>query len=202
MGDTMIRWFASFGMVPNWVSDRGPHLRLLKEKNKSAHHFMIACCTWSNGTVEVVCRELLRTCRTLLSEYQLPHSCWPTVLPVVQSVLKNTVLERPGNRCPLTVFREHEQNSPLTTITRKIGSKTKVLDIGTIHQEQLKTIESTYKALDEMHKDVAERTGRNRRHAVASHNQRTNVPKINFNEGDYVLRGVLQGDNVRGPSLK
>jgi hypothetical protein len=43
----LIHWFATFGVVLDWVSDRGSHfrnvvVRLLRERNHSSHHFTLA----------------------------------------------------------------------------------------------------------------------------------------------------------------
>lgn len=67
-----------FGIVNDWMSDRGSHfknelIQSISESLKSSHHFTLAYCPRSNGTVEVVMRELLRASRALLSEFQLPN---------------------------------------------------------------------------------------------------------------------------------
>ena len=115
----LIEWFALFGVVTQWVSDRGTHfknelVRLLRDAYKANHHFTLAYCPWSNGTVEVMNRELLGATRALLSEFQLSRHCWPSVVPIVQSALNNSKLKRLGNRCPLTVFKKLLADSPLT----------------------------------------------------------------------------------------
>ena len=117
----LVDWFTTFGVVTQWVSDRGSHFRnelvtMLQDKLKVSHHFTLAYCPWSNGTVEVVCREVLRACRALLSELQLPQKSWPDVVPMIQSALNNSILARLGNRCPLTVFTGLKQSSPISTI--------------------------------------------------------------------------------------
>lgn len=86
VADALIDWFSTFGVVTRWVSDRGTHfknelIRILCASTKSSHHFTLAYCPWSNGTVEVVCRELLRATKAILSELQLPHKTWPSVIP-------------------------------------------------------------------------------------------------------------------------
>ena len=126
--DALIDWCVAIGVVRQWVSDRGSHfknesVRLLKERTHSAHHFTLANCPWSTGTVEVVRRELSRATRVLLSEYQLLHKCWPSIVPVVQPALINSNLECLGNHCPLTVLTGHPQDSPLTSITCKVVMK-------------------------------------------------------------------------------
>jgi len=59
----LIEWFSAFGTVVQWVSDSGSHFKNdlvgeLREKLHCSHHFTLAYCPWSNGTVEVVCGEL------------------------------------------------------------------------------------------------------------------------------------------------
>lgn len=205
--DALISWFASFGVVSNWVSDRGSHfknmlVKKLREELKSDHHFTLAYCPWSNGTVEVVCRELIRTTRALLSEFQLPRTSWTKVLPVVQSVLNNSILPRLGNRCPLTAFTGLPQDTPLRTIKTNCGKEVTVKSIKNIQEAQHAHVEKLQAALEDIHKHVAETANKKRKSAIQSHNRRTKVYPINFTTGDYVLRGTMQGKSGRKPALK
>ena len=82
--DALISWFADFGIALTWVSDRGSHfkndvIKRLSDETHSHHHFTLAYTPWSNGTVEVVCREVLRCMRALLSEWMLPFQAWPSI---------------------------------------------------------------------------------------------------------------------------
>ena len=95
-------------------------MRSLREQTVGSHHFTLAYCPRSNGTVEVVCRELLRATRALLSELKLPQKCWPDVIPVVQSVLNSTSLERLGERCALRVLACLPQDTPLQSLKTKL----------------------------------------------------------------------------------
>lgn len=205
--DVLIRWFSSFGVVKNWVSDRGSHFRNelvknLKERLNSSHHFTLAYCPWSNGTVEVVCRELLRATRALLSEFQLSQKSWPSVIPIVQSSLNNSVLSRLGNRCPLTVFTQLPSDSPVTTIKHTTEDVTKVYSIDAVRASQLSNVEVMHRTLEEMHKDVTNRSTKKREEAVKRHNKNTGVKPVNFSEGDYVLKGLLRRQRGRKPSLR
>lgn len=126
VADALIRWIVAFSVVENWVSDRGTQVKngmitLLRESKRFSHHFTFAYCPWSNGTVEVVFRELLPVMQALLSEFQLAQRCWPSLLPLVQSALNNSSLPGLGNRCPLTASTELKQNNPLTAIKRREG---------------------------------------------------------------------------------
>jgi transposase InsO family protein len=65
MSHALLRWFADFGVVSVWVSDRGNHFKSavvqhLQRHIKSRHHYTLAYFPWSNGMVEVVWREILR----------------------------------------------------------------------------------------------------------------------------------------------
>lgn len=205
--DALISWFSSFGVVTQWVSDQGTHfknqlVKLLCQKLKSRHHFTLAYCPWSNGTVEVVCRELIRTTRALLSEFQLPRSAWPDVLPLVQFALNNTKLPRLSNQCPLTVFTGLPQSSPLDAIKTRRGKKLTVRSLENIYSRQRQVVNSLHLSLENMHKQIELTSSKKRKSAIDAHNRKTNIRPIDFTEGDFVLRGVLHGKTGRKPSLK
>ena len=59
VADTLISRFSAFGGVSQWVSDRGTHfknelVKILSEQIRVEHHFTLAHCPWSNGTVDAV----------------------------------------------------------------------------------------------------------------------------------------------------
>ena len=87
-------------------------------------HFSTAYSPWANGSVERVCREVLRACKALLHEFRLAQKDWPAVTECVQSVLKQALLRRLGlrdsstrgvYRTPLEVFTSHRPTRPLLT---------------------------------------------------------------------------------------
>lgn len=205
--EELINWFSSFGVVNNWVSDRGSHFRnelvdVLRQKVKSKHHFTLAYCPWSNGTVEVVCREILRASRALLSEYQLPIEYWPQVLPIVQSILNNSIIDRLGKHCPLTAFTGLPQDSPLLAIKTNKGERIEVKNIDQVRAEQCMNLTKMQEAFFNMHKTVSASSDRKRQSSVDSHNRKTNFRQINFTEGDFVLKGLRQHERGRKPALK
>lgn len=76
---TLLDWFASFGVSRCWISDQGSHFKnklmeRVSEALKAQHHFTLPYCPWSNRSVKAVCRELLKTIRALLSEFQHPRT--------------------------------------------------------------------------------------------------------------------------------
>lgn len=203
---SLIKLFAAFGVFTQWVSDGGSHLKkevvlVLKEKKNSSHHFTLAYCPWSNGTVEDVSLQILRVCIALLSGYQLPQICWPSMIPV-QSDLNNSIIYRLGNRCPLTVFTGHKQDTPLNAVTRTVAGETQVLSVDEIRLAQLISIKVLQDALQNVHKDLAQCSTRKKEQAVDSHNRKTGVRRINFLEGDFVLRDTMKLEWSRKPSLQ
>lgn len=54
------------------------------------HHFTTPKSPKSNGTVETVCKEVIRACRTLMSEFRLKPSEWTLVIRIVQSILNHS----------------------------------------------------------------------------------------------------------------
>lgn len=196
--DALTEWISSFGAPSQWVSDQGTHFKneamtVLKERLRCAHHFTLPYCPWTNGTVEVVCRELLRIIRALLSEFQLPFKVWPTLIPMVQSVLNNTSIPRLGNIAPITAFMGMKASTPLLHIKSLESLQFKLMSISAVRAKQVMQIETFLTALDQMHKEVSDNVQRARTRAVQLHNRRTHVKKCNFDKGDYVLRGLVRG---------
>ena len=172
----------------------------LAKKLRVDHKFSLPYCPWSNGTVDVVCRELVRSTRALLSEAQLARKEWPTVVPIVQAALNSTPSKRINGRCPLTVFSGLASDNPISVAVRKSENASLVKSISEERAKVLMDIDKFHKALDEMHKDVSEASSQSRRAAVDSHNRKTGVRPINFSEGDFVLKGNPL-KNIPRPSL-
>jgi transposase InsO family protein len=109
--DALMRWFAVFGVVLLWISDRGSHcknevVRQVQKGLKAKHHFTTANCPWSNGTIESVCKQVIRAFRALLSELKMYTDEWPEVVNLVQNrVLNNSLSTRLKRRMPMQVFR-------------------------------------------------------------------------------------------------
>ena len=140
--------------------------------------------------MEVVCRELLRVLKALLSEFQLPFKLWHTVLPIVQSVLNNTPLRRLGGRCPLTAFTGLPCAAPVTSIKAEKFDRVEMLNVTEVRARQAIQAENMLSLLDDIHKEVAGLTSKSRKNRVLAHNKRTHVREGNFDVGDFVLKGV------------
>ncbi len=89
------QWFVIFGIVPNWMSDQGPHYKnqvteKLRRIYGAAHLFFPAHCPWSNGTVEVMMRSIRKTIQAMRVELRVNEDAVDCLLPVVQHALNHT----------------------------------------------------------------------------------------------------------------
>lgn len=71
---------ASTGVPKCWISYKGSHfknqfMKHIAEAPKVNHHFTLPYCLWTNTSVDLVCREWLRTKRAILSELKMPQKC-------------------------------------------------------------------------------------------------------------------------------
>jgi hypothetical protein len=194
--DALIAWFSDFGVAITWVSDRGSHfknevMRALREQTRGRHHFTLAYCPWSNGTVKRVCRELLRVTRALMSEFKLSHGAWPSVIPLVQAGLNNAASSRMGGKCPKEVFIGLPPDPPLLSEKACRGSTVEVMSLPEIKAVQLLKMQRLHLSIQEMHKEVSRLVSKSRQKAIDYHNAKTHVRAHNFDVGDFVLSAGL-----------
>ena len=158
--DTLMSWFSRFGVCETMVSDQGSHFKnqlieRLASEYAIKHHFTHPYTPWANGTVEVVCREVLRCLRALLAEFRLGQKEWPRVLPIVQSVLNNSPLKRIKGKAPITAFTGLSAYTPLRSVMTSRSIEASVLTLEKLRAEQLVEVELTMAAMDDMHREVA-----------------------------------------------
>ena len=147
------KWFSLFGVSLFWVSDRGSHFKNkvmagLNRALHSHHHFTTPYSPQSNVTVETVCKEVLRGCRALLSEFRLKETEWPEVIDMVQSVLNHSVRPSLGNRAPVTVFTGRPADNPLSALVPPVVEHAHSLEL--VKAQRLMEIESIMNAVDAM----------------------------------------------------
>ena len=136
-------------------------MRGLRENTYGSHHFTLPYCPWTYGTVEFVCRELIRAMRELLFEFRMPFKMWPRALPPVQALLNSAPLHRLGNRAPIKAFTALPPESALyvtliTVIKNKSGQETSTLQIDTIHADQVAQIDKVLLAVEGMHRQFTD----------------------------------------------
>jgi len=81
--ESLMEWFSPYGVAKCWVTDLGSHFvnRVIDDlalKLHAQHHFNLAYCPWTDGGVETANRHILQAMRSLLSEFRLSTSDWPT----------------------------------------------------------------------------------------------------------------------------
>ena len=187
---TLLKWFSLFGVVSTWVSDRGSHFKnkVMERLNRQLHahhHFTTPYCPQSNGTVETVCKEVLRAVRALLSEFRLKEKEWPEVLPLLQSILNHSVRPSLNNEAPITVFTGLPADNPLRTLIQPGSMNVSSIDV--VKAQKIINFKKMQGSLEKMHKQVAESRTRRREQAVERHNKKTHIQPINFELGDFVL---------------
>jgi transposase InsO family protein len=156
--DALMRWFAVFGVVLLWISDRGSHfknevVRRVQKDLKAKHHFTTANCPWSNGTIESACKQVIRAFRAVLSEQKMYADEWPEVVSMIQSVLNNSLSTRLNKRTPMQVFTGHAEATPLALMLKDKVPVNALLDF--IKAQKLMEVEMLSKAMTEIHAQVA-----------------------------------------------
>ena len=192
------QWVASFGCMKWMVTDQGSHfanelIRELTKEYKVKHHFTTAYSPWTNGSIERVCREALRACHALLSEWRLAPQDWPCVIGCIQSILNHCPLKRLGireksnsavYRAPLECFCAI---APLPPMLRALPLQRHPQAYCTSYSQafQLSSIEKTQQALEEMRRSVSGSANKSLEQQVTYHNIKANVRVPNLREGDF-----------------
>jgi Integrase core domain/Integrase zinc binding domain len=188
--DALMRWFAVFGVVLLWISDRGSHfqkeeVRRARKELEAKHHFTTANCPWSNGTIKSACKQVRRAFRAVLLELKMCADEWPELVNMVQGVLNNFLSARLNKRTPMQVFTGHAETTPLALMVKDNVPVNAALDF--IKAQKLMEVEKLSKAMTEIHAKVAEKARRDRKAAIHKHNDKMHVRSPNFQVGDYVL---------------
>jgi transposase InsO family protein len=188
--DALMRWFAVFGVVLLWISNRGSHfknevVRRVQKELKAKHDFTTANCPWSNGTIESACKQGIRAFRAVLSELKMYADEWPEVVNMAQGVLNNSLSTRLNKRTPMQVFTGHAETTPLALMLKYNVPVNAPLDF--IKSQKLMEVEKPSNSIMEIHAEVAEKATRHCKAAIQKHNDKTRVRSPNFQVGDYVL---------------
>ncbi|KAF0726127.1 hypothetical protein Ae201684P_020445 [Aphanomyces euteiches] len=189
----LCHWFSLFGIVKTWVTDRGAHFKnevisALSQALSTQHHFSTAYSPWSNGTIEVLNRQLLRCVITMMIERQLQPNQWSCLVPAVQTALIHMPSDRIGGRAPVTAFTGLPAMSP---IMATIAGTFEVLAMSTddMSEDLTNHLNATALALTNMHREMAKSSDSRRMQAQSRRSRRSTPPC--FSIGDFVLVGVV-----------
>ena len=147
--------------------------------------------------MEVVCREVIRGTRTLLSEYNLGVSSWPRLTKMVQMVINQSPSPKLGNNItPLAEFTKQKPENPLTYLFTQQGEAEAVKTLTMVKALQLMHHEAIVNSIDSMYRKVASTANARREEQTRRYNKSTNLRSINFEVGDYVLVGCPKPQKV------
>lgn len=199
--EILMEYFTTFVPVLSWFSDQGSHFKnevmeILAKSLGAKHNFSTPYVPWSNGTVEAVCKQVLRVMRALSVEFKIPESDWPTIVPAIQSIINNTPARRLGNRSPLTVHTGMESGNPLHLAMTAIKFED-ATSVDEVQFMQSLKIEELQQSLQVMHQDVSTSLMESRRKSVERHNARTGVYPYNPIVGDYVVVARTKGPRTK-----
>lgn len=195
----VIDWCAAFGPPSTLMSDGPTHfrnetMRQVAKGLKCKHHFTTAYCPWSNGGIERLGKEILRTARSLLSELKMRLDSWPDILPVIQNAINQAPSAQRDNICPITAFTGMASKSPVTTFIR--SDTAKPVTVTQAVMERNKNLTNLLNAVANLRPVVQSSLSDNRRR-LRAHMSKGRMP--NFMEGDYVL--VAKNTFHRGEKL-
>lgn len=182
----IIDWCAAFNVPQGQMSDGPTHfrnetVRMVTKTLRVPHHFTLPYTPWSNGAVERLGKEVIRTFRALVSEFQMDFSEWPDLLPI-QSALNNAPSPQRGNTPPITAFLGLEPTPPIATFIRT--AKTQPMTVKAALLEKFVNIEALKTKIANQHSLVQSNLRRNHE-ASRSKDSKGQLP--NFEKGDFVL---------------
>ena len=173
--DCLLKWFAAFGVVQTWVSDRGSHFKnkpmdRINRGLHCQHHFTTPNTPQANGKLESVCREVLRCCRALLSEFRIKETEWPFLLPIIQSVLNHSKLSSLGYRAPITAFTGLPANNALRLLIPSNQPRPSTMNHVVVMRKL--NVEALAEAIQNIHRGIEERKSKKREAAIKRHNEK------------------------------
>lgn len=199
--EVLMKYFTTFVPVLTWFSDQGTHFKnevieLLAKSLGAKHHFSTAYVPWSNGTVESVCKQVLRVLRAFSAEFDVPEAEWSSAVPSIQSIINNSPSRRLGNRAPVTVHTGMDPGNPLHLALSSICYDD-AESVDEAKTTQLLSIQDLHSALDKMHKEVDETLSNERRKAIERHNAKTHIRPCTISIGDYVVVARYHGPRTK-----
>eukprot|EP00924_Labyrinthula_sp_SR-Ha-C_P010395 snap_masked-scaffold_23-processed-gene-5.50-mRNA-1 protein AED:0.52 eAED:0.53 QI:0/0/0/1/1/1/2/0/858 len=189
MAESLLLWRANFGFAENFliITDNGSHFsnNLLHYLSKSIgfeQNFTIAYSPWTNGSVETANNSILNYLKSLVSQFGLHESQWPSILSLITYIINNKPMERRDGRTP------NELNTPLIErdlqhFTITVGNEVhKPLD----KEAMFSDVENIITTLDTIQNQTFE-VVRLKQEAENSRRNKTATPILQFSSGDWVL---------------
>eukprot|EP00924_Labyrinthula_sp_SR-Ha-C_P011164 snap_masked-scaffold_81-processed-gene-0.9-mRNA-1 protein AED:1.00 eAED:1.00 QI:0/-1/0/0/-1/1/1/0/211 len=195
MAEALLLWRANFGFSEDFsiITDNGSHFsnNLIHDLSKSIgfeQNFTIAYSTWTNGSVETANNGILNYLKSLVNQFGLHESQWPSILPLITYIINNKPMERRDGRTPNELFLYHRLETPLVEQNLKyfaitVGNKL-------YHPSDQEEIFSDVGNIIQKLEDIQEKTFevvRLKQEAKNSRRNKTATPILQFSPGDWVL---------------
>jgi hypothetical protein len=198
--DALQMWQARYGNIHTLVSDKGSHFISLVVAEYTrrctslgiTHHFTVAYCPWSNGTIERVNRDILALFkRMVLNSSDISLDSWPFILPHVMSVINTRPSVRLDGLSPRQLFMARGRDIPdeeLNLMFDPIADK--CFDL--VHSTSPSIVsyyDTLCESLDKMHKRVILSK---RQLAQRNRVMKNNHIPVNFTVGDFVVVAIVR----------
>ena len=142
--------------------------------------FGVANSSWTNGTIERVMQEILKTSKAIINERRRPLSEWITVLPSVQWALNTAIRQRFGVS-PFHVMMGREPQASFSVLVEEREE----LDITSVEEDKLQAhVKGIIEAQEQLQQCAVERRGT---HRERERRRRSRGELPNFTVGDFVL---------------
>ena len=190
----IIRWASQYGLPDWWISDGGSHfkndvMRELAECLGVEHHITLAYCPWANGGVEVVGKDLLWSCRALLSEFKSAIDEWDLVLPLIEFVVNYRPRDVLGGRSAIEVTTGHRPRNALELVLWKGLLMKNATELKVKAERVSEFCTNLFASLDRMHEEIASEAERKRRLKAA---RQARNPGMQFSVGDLVMVSAVK----------
>jgi len=145
------------------------------------HRFSVANSAWTNGTVERMMREILRTAKSILNERRRPLSEWIVVVPAIQWALNTAWRKRLG----ASPFQAMMGRHPRTTLDVLVEENAEGVSLSPVDPQELRNrVQQVTAAQEALHVQIVERVKQARQQS-RERASRGQLP--HFTVGDYVL---------------
>eukprot|EP00924_Labyrinthula_sp_SR-Ha-C_P012150 augustus_masked-scaffold_26-processed-gene-4.6-mRNA-1 protein AED:1.00 eAED:1.00 QI:0/0/0/0/1/1/6/0/1397 len=205
----LVRWRAEHGMPVRFKlsTDNGSHFcnQIVSEFNSiygGQHHFSVVHSPWSNGSIEVMNRYVLRYLRQLCSEYNLDRDRWYELVDLVTDVISNTPTRKGFTPNELTsIFgrknemvvepaRELKPFPLINSLNKTVFPKDRARFINLCH----KLLSEIEKRRTEIFPIIVEDRRRKREYV----NRKFKSSQVQFAPGDFVLMSNIGTQRAQG----
>ena len=155
------------------------------------HHITLPYCPWSNGSVEVVGKDLLWTLRALCSEFEANVDEWDLLLPLAEFAINHRRRPLLGGRSSVEIMTGRE---PRTTMDPAIwsGPSMKLVTEMRLPAERAdEYVADLAASLERMHERVRDQAEHDRR--IQALREAGRDHPMRFSPGDYVMLSAEAG---------